>query len=380
MKNNIFFRVGIVLFCLAFLAVGFVSNADSLSDKQAALEKEKTEIKQKLEAQKEKLEENQDKIAALEKEKEGYQSEIDKMEMDIEHIFEAIEQIDTVISETEAEYNEKQRLLKERSLVMYQNSNFSQLQMFIQSESLLEYLNRQSYYSAMIDRDQKLLEEVAALKLDLENKKKMQTDTKASLETLKAEKEQLLAGLNQETANLENISESTKKLIDELEAKEEQMRKESDQIAAQIQNSSSSSSSSSSYQPSYGGGPLLWPSVSKRITSYFGMRNHPIYKYPRMHNGIDIGAAGGTNIYAAEAGKVIVSSYGSGYGNYIVVDHGGGITTLYAHASKRIASVGDVVSRGQVIALVGTTGASTGNHLHFEVRVNGSPVNPLNYL
>ena len=126
---------------------------------------------------------------------------------------------------------------------------------------------------------------------------------------------------------------------------------------------------------------MLWPSAASRyISSYFGMRIHPIYKYPRMHNGIDIAAAGGTNILAAADGKVIEATYNSGYGNYIVVDHGGGVSTLYAHASRRIAKVGDRVSRGQVIALVGTTGNSTGNHLHFEIIINGKRVNPLKYL
>ena len=110
------------------------------------------------------------------------------------------------------------------------------------------------------------------------------------------------------------------------------------------------------------------------------MRMHPIYNYMRMHNGIDIAAAGGTNILAAESGTVIVAEYNSGYGNYIIVDHGNGYSTLYAHSSRLIASVGDHVNRGDVIALVGTTGNSTGNHLHFEVRVNGTPTNPLDYL
>jgi len=366
------------LFCLAFLMVGMVSHADSLSDKQAAIEQEKEEIQEKLENQQEILETNQNKIAAIEKEKDARQSEIDKMEADLEHIFEAIAQIDVTIADAERQYNEKLALLKERSLIMYQNANYSKTQMFIQSESLLDFLNRQSYYNAFLKSDMELLEEVSALKQELENKKRLQVESKANIETLKAEKEALLSNLESEAANPETLSASTKALIAELEKQEEEMRVESDRIAALIQSSSSSSSSSN---VSYGGGPLLWPAAASRyISSYFGMRMHPIYHYMRMHNGIDIAAAGGTDILAAEAGTVIVSSYNSGYGNYIVVDHGGGISTLYAHASRRIAGVGDHVSRGQVIALVGTTGNSTGNHLHFEVRKNGNPVNPLNYL
>jgi len=129
----------------------------------------------------------------------------------------------------------------------------------------------------------------------------------------------------------------------------------------------------------YSGGRLLWPTTSNLITSYFGYRVHPIYRTTRFHSGIDIGAPYGAPIYAAEAGKVILASYYDGYGNCIIIDHGDGVSTLYAHCSSIIVKVGQYVSKGQIIGYVGSTGNSTGPHLHFEVRINGNPVNPLNY-
>ena len=116
------------------------------------------------------------------------------------------------------------------------------------------------------------------------------------------------------------------------------------------------------------------------MTSGFGMRYHPILHITRMHTGCDFGAPIGTTIHAAAAGIVIHSSYMNGYGNVVIIDHGGGISTVYAHCSRIVVSDGQSIKRGQYIANVGSTGLSTGPHLHFEVRVNGHPVNPLRYL
>jgi murein DD-endopeptidase MepM/ murein hydrolase activator NlpD len=128
-----------------------------------------------------------------------------------------------------------------------------------------------------------------------------------------------------------------------------------------------------------GTGQLVWP-VNGTITSRFGVRQHPVFGDMRFHGGIDIGAAHGTTVVAADAGSVIISTYNSSYGNYIVISHGNGMTTLYAHLSTRSVSVGDSVSRGQQIGRVGSTGVSTGPHLHFEVSVNGTRVNPSAHL
>jgi murein DD-endopeptidase MepM/ murein hydrolase activator NlpD len=124
----------------------------------------------------------------------------------------------------------------------------------------------------------------------------------------------------------------------------------------------------------------MWPSDdSKLVTSKYGMRPHPILGYTTMHNGIDIGAHYGTNIRAADGGIVMISEYSSSYGNYVMINHGGGRYTLYAHMSKRLVSVGDKVSQGDVIGLVGSTGYSTGAHIHFEIQIDGKRTDPLQF-
>lgn len=397
MKNNFIFRMAVILFCAGFLLTGTITNGtetiSDLQDQQSEIESQKEEIQAELDAQKQALEENQDKIAAVVKEKADAMSEKDDLELQLESIFASLQQIEATIIDTENEYNSKVELLKERTRAMYQLSDYTTLQMFIESDALLSFLNMQSYYNVMIEKDRALIEEVQNLKTDLEIKKKTQIENQTSYEQLLAEKEELITKLQNNEDYLSSLSDTTKAMIDKLEAQEDEMDKESEALESKIKKlqeqeeakkqevSSSNNSSPGNYETSYEGGKMLWPSAaSTYISSYFGMRMHPIYHYMRMHNGIDIAAAGGTNILAAESGTVIEATYNSGYGNYIVIYHGNGVSTLYAHSSRLIASVGDYVTRGQVIALVGTTGNSTGNHLHFEVRIDGTPHNPLDYL
>lgn len=127
------------------------------------------------------------------------------------------------------------------------------------------------------------------------------------------------------------------------------------------------------------GGKFMWP-VAGRVASGFGMRFHPILGYMRMHTGLDIVAPSGTIVKAADGGEIIQAGYDGGYGNSIVVYHGGGYATWYAHLSRILVSVGQTVGRGEVIGLVGATGLATGPHLHFEVRINGAAQNPLGFL
>ncbi|MBE7056826.1 MAG: hypothetical protein E7388_05215 [Ruminococcaceae bacterium] len=419
MRKNSMVKTLIILFCIAFLMVGMVSHADTLTDlnnEKTQVEQEKADIKEQLEEQKDALEKNQSEMADIIKEQEALTDERDAMLMDIEEIFESIQQLEKTIEETEQDYNNKIQLLKERSLVMYQNSNYSDLQMLLEADNILEYINRKTYFDAMLEKDHKLIDEVLALKADLESKKAIQVENKAAYEKLLAEKETLISRLDDKKGDLSKISESTQQMIANLEAMEDEMAKESENIAEKIRKEQerirkekeaeeAAKKKPPTPKPTKKPTPapsgdldsppeenpseptlLLWPTNHKSayISSYFGMRMHPIYNYMRMHNGIDITGwnINGADILAAESGTVLISEWqtNGGYGQYVVIDHGDGLSTVYAHASKLIAKAGQYVERGDVIALVGTTGNSTGPHLHFEVRVDGNPVNPLNYL
>jgi murein DD-endopeptidase MepM/ murein hydrolase activator NlpD len=181
---------------------------------------------------------------------------------------------------------------------------------------------------------------------------------------LRAGKRSLVATRDQRQGALADTRESEREWIAEANA----IRQQSAAVSSAINSTPSSAASSS---PSSSG--LIWP-ASGPITSPYGMR------WGSLHPGIDIGAGTGTPINAAASGRVIVAGYSGGYGNLTVIDHGNGIATAYAHQSSLAASAGQQVGQGQVIGYVGSTGFSTGPHLHFEVRVNGSPVDPLGYL
>jgi murein DD-endopeptidase MepM/ murein hydrolase activator NlpD len=197
-------------------------------------------------------------------------------------------------------------------------------------------------------------------------------DQRAELAALKAEvvakQQAVLAARSAKAHRLAQVARTRRGY----EEQERELLSESHQLQAIISGSSGSGTV-------HGTGRLAWP-VSGPVTSGFGWRTHPIFHVRKFHTGIDIGAGYGAAIHAADSGTVIYAAAMTGYGNVIVVDHGGGLSTLYAHQSGFAVGTGSGVSRGQVIGYVGMTGYTTGPHLHFEVRVNGSPVDPLAYL
>jgi murein DD-endopeptidase MepM/ murein hydrolase activator NlpD len=166
----------------------------------------------------------------------------------------------------------------------------------------------------------------------------------------------------------------------ELDARKKELEKEEDELKAEADRLTKELVKLMDKNSPYVGGEFTWPVPSSSyITSSYGNRLHPTLKVWKFHTGIDIGASSGKDIVAAASGKVIFSGWYGGYGNFIMVDHGGGIVTCYGHASKLVSKKGDIVKRGQVIAKIGSTGRSTGPHLHFEVRKNGDYVNPMTY-
>lgn len=314
-------------------------------------------------------------------------------ESQIQQLTEQLTTLETSIAQKEQELIEKKQTLEDRLVAMYMRKEPTFLDVLLSGE-LMNFISNQNLIKQAANYDNDLIIEVEELKTSLETEKvkvetlKQEKETKtAELQTMKAEKEQKAANLTEEQKALEaQLSEykAQAEQYAELErqaiAKEEAARKAA-AAAAQNNSSKPSSSNSAVITNPYKGGKLGWPCpASSRITSQYGYRI--LFGVRDFHTGIDIGASKGTNIVAAESGTVILASYGwnGGYGNYIIINHGNGLTTRYAHASALYVSVGQSVSRGQSIAAVGSTGNSTGPHLHFEVRQNGSHKNPLNYL
>ncbi|NMB33722.1 MAG: peptidoglycan DD-metalloendopeptidase family protein [Clostridium sp.] len=284
-----------------------------------------------------------------------------------------IKKIDEAIQESEKKYNECMELFKVRLKVLYENSNSTYIESLIDSKNILDFLSRFEVVSAITKKDKELVEDVKKAKADIEIKKKFAVEERDGVEERARTSLIALNEVKATRAGVEREISNLNSQLKRLEQQEDELLRQSRQLAQQIKNLQRSGS--------YAGGTMAWPVPGyPRVSSYFGNRLHPILNVYRMHNGIDISVGSGVSIKAANKGVVIVSGWQNGYGNTVIIDHGGGISTLYAHCSQLLVTAGNTVNAGDVVAKVGSTGLSTGPHLHFEVRKNGTPVNPLDYV
>lgn len=358
-----------LLFSCVAVPYSFADNQDDLNKINAerdALNKQYTDAKSRSNAL-------ASQIKNLDKQIYSSEVEINNLEAEINVTKEEIVQAMEDLEAKKVEVNAQNEDLNQRLRAMYKNGEIGMLSVLLGSASMAEMMTNMDIIERIYDYDAEVLSglEVQYDKIDTERNRLL--ELKATLE----EQEAYLADKKVALANNKSEVAIKKKVVDAdaavLSQQIDDLNKEADALIAEILKLQGPGA--------YIGGSMCWPSEnSTRVTSQFGNRLHPILKVNKMHTGIDIGAAGGTNILAANAGVVISAGWNSGYGYMVMIDHGGGIVTLYAHSSKLLVQKGDIVSRGQTIALVGSTGMSTGNHLHFEVRVNGQYQNPLNYV
>ncbi len=367
------FTLAILLIAITFSSVLPVM-ADELSDaknKKASTDNRIADLKKKQQAElkeKTRLEKEQQELTKQQNEE---ANAIEELEKQIAEAKEHLRQTELALAQATADYNQMNELVKIRLQVMYKNSETTMLDTLLSSGSVVEFYERLHYMQVISENDNKLMQQLEEARLDVELKKQMQEQAKEILEQKLGEREERLQQVKTSRARVEGEISRSKKEIQQLEKEIDKQLEESKRLESKIKTLMT--------KQKYVGGSMTWPVPSSyRITSSFGMRKHPILRKNKMHTGVDIGADKGASIVAANSGTVIMAHYDkNGYGNMVVIDHGGGITTLYAHASKLLVKVGDKVKSGQTIAKVGSTGLSTGNHLHFEVRVNGEPKDPM---
>ena len=226
----------------------------------------------------------------------------------------------------------------------------------------------------MAEADQKLFDELTELKTQIAEEKKALEGDKVVVEAAKkqevANRDKLATSRSAKDSRVKLLEKDVAQMQKQLDREKE----ESEAIERELRKLSGNSKVVSKNEK------FIWPAVVKVITCKYGPRIHPVTKKKSNHTGIDIRAAMGSNIYATASGEVIKAGWNTAYGNMLIIDHGNGITTLYGHASKLLVKVGDTVSQGDTIMKAGSTGYSTGPHLHFEVRKNGTPQDPKNYV
>lgn len=372
-----------LVFILTFIASVFPVGAASLSTQ---LENAKN---QKRAAQQE-LSEIQNKKKTAESDKAKLDSEINDLNQQISAVSAELDRTAALLSQKETELAlaqeecEKQfDSFKNRARIMYENGPSTYIEILFSSGSFSEFMSSIEIIKNLLDYDNRILEERKAAREEI-------AAQKTEIETIKNDQETRRQTLSQMQSTLETKRASQSAVISQLESREETVRRQvEEQVAeeARIQSlinqalAAQKTSAQSASASVSGTGTMQWPCPStNRLTSRFATRQHPIDGVTKMHNGIDIAGGYGADIIAADSGMVLFSGNSSSYGKYIVISHGGSLTTLYAHCSQLLVSAGATVSRGQTIAKVGSTGKSTGPHLHFEVSLNGSRQDPLSYV
>ena len=370
-----------MIFALAVPAFAVTqSEIDALQEKKDAVSKERKQA--------------QEKVDALKSEQAGIIEQ--KKALDERNAF-AIEQIKInaeqielygqMIEEKALEVEEAKRLeikqlerYRTRVRAMEEKGNYSFLDLLVQAKSFGELLTLIDDIGEIMKSDRELEDEYIAAREHTEQVKAEYEQYKTELEKkqdeLRTEQKELEAQIEEANelilALMEDI-EGASEILKQFEDAEDALEAEIDELLAELEKQEK-------YGSVTGSGNFIWPVSCTYITSGYGTRIHPIYGTERWHAGLDIGCSYGDAIWAADGGSVILSGYNDGgYGNYVMIDHGNGYVTLYGHMSSRAVSYGDYVSQGQVIGYVGSTGASTGPHLHFEIRVNGGTTDPSAY-
>lgn len=384
---------------LIFVVIGYLSF--SLVDKKygANLEDEK----KKQEQMQEELKDTQ----ALLKELEGLKGDTEKyitkldtrMNELADNIYDleqsvsaqklAIEETKVSITEAQKEIDAQYEAMKLRIQYMYENGEFSYLAMIFNSDSMAEMLNRAEYLGQITSYDREQLTKFEQAKADLDAKElKLENELanlEATLDEIEEEQnatEKLLAVKQEELSEHIHDIESTENDIQHMESDIETQKAIVAELEEIERKRKEQEALNALKKLTYDGGTMTWPLPGySRLSSYFGTRPNPFGQPTQeYHSGIDVPAPKGTKIVAAYDGEVAWSYYSSSAGNWVGIDHGDGIYTVYMHMSKRLVSEGDMVKKGDVIGLVGTTGRSTGNHLHFGVRKDGKYVDPLDWV
>lgn len=318
-----------------------------------------------------------DQVNSLEQQINSKQSDIDELEASISEAQAKLETLEEELAAAEEKVNTQNENLNARLRNMYKNGSVGFIDVLMDSGSFSEFLNNLSLVEKVYTSDQDVLEELQKAYDEIDAKKK-------EIETLQAELSESKATMEEQKSSLEADKASVEKKKSEIAADSAETQRELDKLEADAQALTSSirNSGSSSSSSKYNGGIMAWPVPScHTVSSGYGGRIHPTTGKYKFHGGLDIPGSYGSAIVAANSGKVIwAGNRGDSYGNYVIIDHGGGVSTLYGHSSKVLVRKGQSVSRGQRIANVGSTGRSTGPHCHFEVRINGSRVNPNPYV
>lgn len=371
------------------------SKIGKLNEENGNLQKEKNSVEKELEGLTTSIMEKTNVINEKDKNIKNIEDNVSVLQNKVSSIESELSELKNSIESKEKEYEEKEELLGERLRAIYKSNIYNQLVVvLIESENFSDLITTFTNIRKMVTYDKSLMDETENLKKELQQSEEKLKSDKNDLDNKKLELNSSKESLMNEKKKLESAREELKLIENEKEAKNNSLSTSQKQIQGQIYelevmndsiqkeinniiNAANSGSNGGQVTPSTGG--WIYP-VNDPITSPFGYRTHPVTGEQKLHTGTDFGSAMGTPVKAVKDGKVIFAGVNAGYGNCVIIDHGGGIQTLYAHNSELNVSEGQTVKQGQVVSKVGSTGMSTGPHLHLEFRVNGDFKDPMSYL
>lgn len=356
-----------------------VTWAESIEDKKAELE----DIQQQMDAKDAQREQKKQEIGNAVERLVAAQNELAEAKRklaEIESRQRALEikirQNEASLKAKEADYNKTRQVYMKRLRDIYENGQVNYLDVLLGSTDFRDFASRMYLLQRVIRRDFNLIDTLNTQREALEQQKAILDGNKKELDAIHAEATAEQKVIAQKTVERQALYEQALAEKARLDAEYEELQRNSQEITAMIQRMEEEGRLAAQ---AHGSGQFMWP-VNGEITSPFGWRVHPIWGTQIFHAGLDIGADYGEPVHAADSGTVVYAGWMGGYGNAVMVDHGGGLVTLYGHNSSITVSEGQQVGKGETIALAGSTGNSTGPHCHFEVRVHGEVTSPLQYL
>ena len=373
----------IVLILLVCFVTTFSYAENEVTEQPTDLQTQKNELENQLNDANNQLDEVQSNLSDNLQQVEKLDEKIATAEEELQEQESKITELKNSISEIEEELNtvtekqkKQQELFEKRIVAIYEAGETQYLDIILKSRNLSEFLSSYYVISEIAETDKELLE-------DLTEKKRTIDLTKQKLENEKKELATIMENQTRMANTLQNTKQMRQNFISKLSEDEKNLQSKIDEINAQYEevNKQILELAQQGLDTAYIGGELAWPVPGyTRITSKYAMRVHPITGQYKLHTGVDIGAPTGANFIAANDGVVVKAGMNTAYGNMVIIDHGGGISTLYAHGSEILVQVGQQVKRGDPVLKVGSTGYSTGPHAHFKVRINGVTTDPLPYI
>ncbi len=352
------------------------SNLTDLQTQQQDLQNQLNESNEQLQEVQSQLSENLQQIEKLDEKIRQSENEIEELDAQVKQLQEEIANIQSQLDIAEKNYEKQKDIMEKRLVAIYEAGNTKYLDVLLNSSNISEFLSNYYLITEIASVDKDLLNEVESEKKEIELAKQTLEKNQEALATALKNQTQTATVLQNTKALRENY---ISRLSDEEKAKQAQI----DEITEQYEdvNNQILELAKQGLDTAYIGGVLAWPVPGyTKITSNYGMRVHPITGQYKLHTGVDISAPIGANFVAANDGIVTKAEYNTAYGKMVVIDHGGGISTLYAHGSEILVTVGQTVKKNDAILKVGSTGYSTGPHAHFEVRMNGVVTNPIPYI